>query len=112
MQLSAEEKGLLDVWLGDATIPLKERQDIETAFDVVTTTPDEARKRILEKSQQAACTTARKRNKTRAKNDEKANASREAAEAAEKTAEQRDIAKHNAEAREVSYTTRNAITNG
>lgn len=112
VQLSAEEKGLLDVWLGDATIPLKERQDIETAFDVVTTTPDEARKRILEKSQQAACTTARKRNKTRAKNDEKANASREAAETAEKAAEQREIAERNAKAREVSYTTRNAITNG
>ena len=112
VQLSAEEKGLLDVWLGDATIPLKERQDIETAFDVVTTAPDEARKRILEKSQQAACTTARKRNKTRAKNDEKANASREAAETAEKAAEQREIAERNAKAREVSYTTRNAITNG
>ena len=112
VQLSAEEKGLLDVWLGDATIPLKERQDIETAFDVVTTTPDEARKHILEKSQQAACTTARKRNKTRAKNDEKANASREAAETAEKAAEQREIAERNAKAREVSYTTRNAITNG
>ena len=112
VQLSAEEKGLLDVWLGDATIPLKERQDIETAFDVVTTTPDEARKHILEKSQQAACTTARKRNKTRAKNDEKANASREDAETAEKAAEQREIAERNAKAREVSYTTRNAITNG
>lgn len=111
VQLSAEEKGLLDVWLGDATIPLKERQDIETAFDVVTTTPDEARKRILEKSQQAACTTARKRNKKRAKNDEKAKASQEAAAAAEKAAEQRDIAKHNAEAKQISYETRTAITN-
>ena len=112
VQLSAEEKGLLDVWLGDATIPLKERQDIETAFDVVTTTPDEARKRILQKAQSAVCTTARKRNKTRAKNAEKAKATQEVAEAAERAAEQRDIAKHNAEAREVSYTTRNAITNG
>lgn len=111
VQLSAEEKGLLDVWLGDATIPLKERQDIETAFDVVMTTPDEARKRILEKSQQAACVTAGKRNKKRAKNDEKAAASREAAEAAEKAAEQRDIAKHNAEARQISHETRTAITN-
>lgn len=111
VQLSAEEKGLLDVWLGDATIPLKERQDIETAFDVVTTTPDEARKRILEKSQQAACTTAHKRNKKRAKNDEKAKASQEAAAAAEKAAEQRDIAKHNAEAKQISYETRTAITN-
>ena len=112
VQLSADEKALLDVWLGDATIPLRERQDIETAFDVVITTPDEARKRILEKSQSAACATARKRNKTRVKNDEKAAASQEAAAAAERAAEQRDIAKHNAEAREISFTTRNAITNG
>ena len=115
VQLSAEEKGLLDVWLGDATIPLKERQDIETAFDVVMTTPDEARKRILEASQRAACATARKRNKTRAKNDKKADASQKAAKAAaveERAAEQRAIAERNARAKQISHAERNAITNG
>ena len=115
VQLSAEEKGLLDVWLGDATIPLKERQDIETAFDVVMTTPDEARKRILEASQRAVCATARKRNKTRAKNDKKADASKKAAEAAaaeERAAEQRAIAERNARAKQISHAERSAITNG
>ena len=109
VQLSAEEKGLLDVWLGDATIPLKERQDIETAFDVVMTTPDEARKRILEKSQQAACVTANKRNKKRAKNDEASAQRRAAADAAERAAEQRDRATHNANAREVRAEERTSL---
>ena len=109
VQLSAEEKGLLDVWLGDATIPLKERQDIETAFDVVMTTPDEARKRILEKSQQAACVTANKRNKKRAKNDEASAQRRAAADAAERAAEQKDRATHNANAREVRAEERNSL---
>lgn len=109
VKLSAEEKALLDVWLGDATIPLRERQDIETAFDVITTTPDQARKRILEASQMAACDTASRRNNTRTRNDEAAAQRQAAANAAERAAEQRDIAKHNAEAREIRAEERNAL---
>ena len=109
VKLSAEEKALLDVWLGDATIPLRERQDIETAFDVITTTPDQARKRILEASQMAACDTASRRNNTRIRNDEAAAQRQAAANAAERAAEQRDIAKHNAEAREIRAEERNAL---
>ncbi len=109
VKLSAEEKALLDVWLGDATIPLRERQDIETAFDVITTTPDQARKRILEASQMAACDTASRRNNTRIRNDEAAAQRQAAANAAESAAEQRDIAKHNAEAREIRAEERNAL---
>lgn len=109
VKLSAEEKALLDVWLGDATIPLRERQDIETAFDVITTTPDQARKRILEASQRAACDTASRRNSTRTRNDEAAAQRRAAADAAERAAEQRDIAKHNAEAQEIRAEERNAL---
>ena len=111
VRLSADEKALLDVWLGDATIPLKERQDIETAFDVITTTPDQARKRILEASEKATCTKAGKRNSQRAKNDAKAAKQQAAAEAAERAAEQKDIAKHNAEARQTSYESRMATMN-
>lgn len=111
VRLSADEKALLDVWLGDATIPLKERQDIETAFDVITTTPDQARKRILEASEKATCTKAGKRNSQRAKNDAKAAKQQAAADAAERAAEQKDIAKHNAEARQTSYESRMATMN-
>ena len=109
VEMSAEERTMLNVWLGDETIPRREKTT-RAALDMLMTTPDEARKRILNDVQQGTCSVLNQ-SKKRAKNAEKAMTPQEAAEAAEKAAEQREIAERNARARQVSYATRTAITN-
>lgn len=54
VELSAEERTLLNAWLGDKTIPRNEKTT-RTALDMLMTTPDEARKRILSDAQQGKC---------------------------------------------------------
>lgn len=54
VRLSAEERGLLDTWLTDVTIPARDKT-LRAAFDVLMTTPDADRKRILSEAQQNIC---------------------------------------------------------
>ena len=54
VRLSAEERGLLDTWLTDVTIPARDKT-LRAAFDVLLTTPDADRKRILSEAQQNIC---------------------------------------------------------
>lgn len=54
VRLSAEERGLLATWLTDVTIPARDKT-IRAAFDVLLTTPDADRKRILSEAQQNIC---------------------------------------------------------
>ena len=54
VEMSAEERTMLNVWLGDETIPRREKTT-RAALDMLMTTPDEARKRILSDAQQGKC---------------------------------------------------------
>ena len=54
VEMSAEERTMLNVWLGDETIPRREKTT-RAAIDMLMTTPDEARKRILSDAQQGKC---------------------------------------------------------
>lgn len=54
VEMSAEERTMLNVWLGDKTIPRREKTT-RAAINMLMTTPDEARKRILNDAQQGKC---------------------------------------------------------